>query len=384
MRLTCPNCGAQYEVPDDIIPTAGRDVQCSSCGNTWFQTHPDHPLEAEAEPEDTAAQEVEEETASASPQDETEPEPFEEVEPPELSIAPESDAPPHDAVSHNEQDVDPDDLDLGGTDWDLETEEAWAEPERNEKTAEPAETEDDDEFYEDLEEEVTDESGAEDPAWQDQAADSEEHAPDQEDTSAHGEEQSQEPPPERVRRGIDDSVADILREEAAYEFQARAAEEPQSLETQGDLGLDDAAAENPVDDTDPVAARVNRLRGEEKPKLRKAAVANPHATRRDLLPDIEEINSTLRSTEMPKRKADPRKAIDVRARRGKGFRLGFCVVLLIAAAAIFVYSSHASLSQRYPEAAPYIESFMASANGTRIWLDDKVTQLFLKLNDMTG
>lgn len=38
MRLICPNCGAQYEVPDEVIPVAGRDVQCSSCGHTWFQT----------------------------------------------------------------------------------------------------------------------------------------------------------------------------------------------------------------------------------------------------------------------------------------------------------------------------------------------------------
>jgi predicted Zn finger-like uncharacterized protein len=37
MRLTCPNCKAQYEVADSVIPEGGRDVQCSSCGNTWFQ-----------------------------------------------------------------------------------------------------------------------------------------------------------------------------------------------------------------------------------------------------------------------------------------------------------------------------------------------------------
>ena len=43
MRLTCPNCGAQYEVPAEVIPESGRDVQCSNCGDTWFQTHPDHP-----------------------------------------------------------------------------------------------------------------------------------------------------------------------------------------------------------------------------------------------------------------------------------------------------------------------------------------------------
>jgi predicted Zn finger-like uncharacterized protein len=37
MRLTCPGCKAQYEVADSVIPPAGRDVQCSSCGTTWFQ-----------------------------------------------------------------------------------------------------------------------------------------------------------------------------------------------------------------------------------------------------------------------------------------------------------------------------------------------------------
>lgn len=40
MRLNCPNCEAQYEVPDDVIPPEGRDVQCAACGDTWFQPNP--------------------------------------------------------------------------------------------------------------------------------------------------------------------------------------------------------------------------------------------------------------------------------------------------------------------------------------------------------
>lgn len=43
MRLTCPKCNARYEVGQAALPTEGRDVQCSGCGNTWFQAHPDHP-----------------------------------------------------------------------------------------------------------------------------------------------------------------------------------------------------------------------------------------------------------------------------------------------------------------------------------------------------
>ena len=38
MLIKCPNCDAKYEVPNDIIPSAGRDVQCSSCSKTWFVT----------------------------------------------------------------------------------------------------------------------------------------------------------------------------------------------------------------------------------------------------------------------------------------------------------------------------------------------------------
>ncbi|MFB2594918.1 zinc-ribbon domain-containing protein [Paracoccus sp. p4-l81] len=37
MRLTCPNCGAQYALADGVIPTEGRDVECSACNHIWFQ-----------------------------------------------------------------------------------------------------------------------------------------------------------------------------------------------------------------------------------------------------------------------------------------------------------------------------------------------------------
>ncbi len=40
MRLVCPNCDAEYEVDAALIPDTGRDVQCSNCGNAWFQASP--------------------------------------------------------------------------------------------------------------------------------------------------------------------------------------------------------------------------------------------------------------------------------------------------------------------------------------------------------
>ncbi|MBP1806590.1 zinc-ribbon domain-containing protein [Rubellimicrobium aerolatum] len=48
MRLTCPSCGARYDVPAEAIPQAGRDVQCSACGRTWFQAAEPPAEEAEA------------------------------------------------------------------------------------------------------------------------------------------------------------------------------------------------------------------------------------------------------------------------------------------------------------------------------------------------
>ena len=65
MRITCPNCGAQYEVDDTLIPEAGRDVQCSNCGKGWFQarnpepeeTFEDEPVAAET-PEEIAVEDT--------------------------------------------------------------------------------------------------------------------------------------------------------------------------------------------------------------------------------------------------------------------------------------------------------------------------------------
>ena len=38
MRLVCPSCKANYEVPRTAVPIGGREVQCASCGHKWFQT----------------------------------------------------------------------------------------------------------------------------------------------------------------------------------------------------------------------------------------------------------------------------------------------------------------------------------------------------------
>jgi predicted Zn finger-like uncharacterized protein len=37
MQLTCPNCGATYDVPDAALGSAGRKVRCRACDTSWFE-----------------------------------------------------------------------------------------------------------------------------------------------------------------------------------------------------------------------------------------------------------------------------------------------------------------------------------------------------------
>ncbi len=61
----------QYEVPDEVIPVSGRDVQCSNCGDTWFVHHQD-----QAEPEAEEAEQSWDATPEPSaPEPAPEPEP---------------------------------------------------------------------------------------------------------------------------------------------------------------------------------------------------------------------------------------------------------------------------------------------------------------------
>ncbi len=274
MRLTCPSCGAQYEVPDEVIPLDGRDVQCSNCGTTWFQPH-----------------------ASTIAQDEPIPDPS------ELRRAL---------------------TDLGDT----------TDPEEG--------------------------TPAEDLPEQSPAA-------------------AQIKP---ERRDLDPEVKDILQEEAEHEQRLRAAASA-DLETQPDLGLDDT-----TDDVERRArearARMDRLRGpQEDDTSIEEAVANATATatatatrssRRDRLPDIDEINSSLRQSDAPTSGArdegvDP---LEV-APRKSGFARGFAIPLLIVAVLVLLYVNAAALSEAVPALGGALTSYVLFVDQLRVWLDAQIS-----------
>tara|TARA_B100000614_G_C14395863_1_gene431668 strand:- start:76 stop:705 length:630 start_codon:yes stop_codon:yes gene_type:complete len=67
MRLVCPNCKANYEVPRHAVPIGGREVKCASCGHSWFQTRTKKTNDGELiEPENEVIKQDTEEVMSAT------------------------------------------------------------------------------------------------------------------------------------------------------------------------------------------------------------------------------------------------------------------------------------------------------------------------------
>jgi len=267
MRLICPNCGAQYEVAEDVIPQGGRDVQCSNCGHTWFEEPG-----ASERAEQAAMQQAEEPQAALpepEPEPESEPEPEREPEP--------------------------------------------------EQTAEP--------------------------------------------------EQPSVAVPQA--REMAPQVADILREEAAFEQAARRSE-AQPIETQPDLGLE---GRGDTDDQRSREARdrLARLRGEPESGSPEAVAAMAANTpRRELLPDIEEINSTLRSD--PSRAPAEQDAYNSPPPRS-GFRRGFVSVVVAALLGLGVYAGSDRIIDAAPATQGPVTSYVAWVDGLRGWLNDQMQSL---------
>lgn len=277
MRLTCPNCGARYEVPDEVIPPGGRDVQCSNCGDTWFQQHPEGAPISEDE--------------AAAP------------------------AAVHETPEHPEPDA------------------AEVPPEETEEY--PAES-----------------------VW--------------------GDDEEPEPAPPR-RPGMDPAVADILRQEAAREQAARAAQATAGIETQPDLGL-----RPPADEQDErgrqARTRIERLRGtpasvsaEEQAGADQHAAIDP-SSRRNLLPDIEEINSSLTAFDPPEEPEEPAFAEEPEAPvQRSGFRSGFRLAVLIFLLGTTIYLLAPMIANQIPAAEAPLMQYVQVVDTARLWLDAQVS-----------
>ncbi|OHC57731.1 MAG: hypothetical protein A3D16_15660 [Rhodobacterales bacterium RIFCSPHIGHO2_02_FULL_62_130] len=181
------------------------------------------------------------------------------------------------------------------------------------------------------------------------------------------------------RRSLDETLLAVLREEAEREQAARMAEGA-PLQTQPDLGLPAPPPQIAV------ARRIAKLKGEPAVTTAAPPVTAPKAqTRRELLPEIEEINSSLRASS--ERRSGHAAAVSEtmdRARGGGGFRSGFMLVMVLALVAVAVYVMAPKLSAQMPAAAGVLERYVLAVDAGRVWLDGMMRWAIGQLRGQMG
>jgi predicted Zn finger-like uncharacterized protein len=184
-----------------------------------------------------------------------------------------------------------------------------------------------------------------------------------------------------TRQTLAESVLSVLREEAARETAVRREEEPAapppgasgSMETQTEFGLDSAL---PPVATSAAQRHIARLKGPDAdlmPDLMRDPVpeAGPKAAaRRDLLPDIEEINSTLRpDTDRSDMETGTDDVQPSQRPRRRGFRSGFVLMMIVSVVLAMAYVMAPRIIAQIPGSAPAMRAYVAGVDHGRLWLD---------------
>jgi predicted Zn finger-like uncharacterized protein len=165
--------------------------------------------------------------------------------------------------------------------------------------------------------------------------------------------------------GVDESVLAILRDEAEREVSARNAE-GRPLEMQADLGIE--ASMNAAQ------KRTAMLRAED------TDVAAKPSARRDLLPDVEEINSTLRPSERAEEE-DAEAGAGTEAERGRSsFRSGFMMMMVIAVLGLVAYLTAPQLSSQVPALERPLSAYVGFVDMMRLQLDGLMQSATLAIN----
>lgn len=329
MRLVCPNCEAKYEVPEDAIPESGRDVQCANCGHAWYQMRP------RSGGAETAAAPV------VPPVPEVMPEPEPVIEPAvqvveEVPVAAKEVVPEAVAAVEAAETVVEEPAPVSEA-----SAEAMAEAEAPAAVADVAAAVE--EAPVEVEAETAPEVGTE--ALLAAAAVPAAYA-------------------------VDDSVLAILREEAEREAQARRAEGAKPLETQVDLGIEAAIPETrkPANIPAPAAA-LAAVETDDKPE-----------DRRTRLPDVEEINSTLRPAEGSPDGDGMADAVPMPAEARSSFRSGFLLVLTVAILGSAIYGAADSLAEAVPALAGPLKAYVGFVDGLRLHLDGLMQSATVSIN----
>lgn len=249
MRITCPNCSAQYEIDASLLPDEGREVQCSACSHVWFQASP----------------------RAAPPA------------PPPPPIVPEP-----------------------GTTTKVEIDTDAAETDQSPAVSQVA--------------------------------------------------------PQPAPKPVDEKVLGILREEAAFEAEARA-RDAERLESQPELGLQGSAPwpRTPGTEPEPETVPVEPRKGGRDPVVQAA------------FPDIEDISATLEPIQS-KRKTDEGQ-IDLPAtaqERNRSFLRGLVIPIALGIILIALYIAAPQLSASLPALEPALTSYVGLVDGLRMSLAEMI------------
>jgi len=198
-------------------------------------------------------------------------------------------------------------------------------------------------------------------------------------------------------RTLDETVLAVLREEAEREAAARRAEAAVAakapviakpviaqpvIETQTEMPL-------AQDQSSMTAAvrRIARLRSAEPvPEPVVVAPPPPPRSRREMLPAIEEINSTLRATN--DRNSIEDKAISETMNEGgpasRRFRSGFLTLVVLAVVLVLLYVFAPLIAARVPALAGLATGYREVADAARLGLDRELRALIDALRGLAG
>lgn len=398
MRLVCPNCEAKYEVPEDAIPETGRDVQCANCGHAWYQMRSRAPLAESTSAPVAAPASAPAASHAAAPVAEIADAPaaiaatsddaksdigqFGDSTPEDLSVADAAvpaptvervseveDAAPVDepAALMAEPEVpvvgDASDMTVGGEAPVPADAVAEAVPSLEESIEVSSDVPDVPDVPDVAEEVATVSLVGAVPALEASVVES---LVATEATETEAEPEVQDRPDVAatttapVAYAVDESVLAILREEADREAQARRAEAAKPLETQTDLGIEAAIPAIPAKPVESVA------------------VTAAEATRRTRLPDVEEINSTLRPSETAVEEGAVSEAAPAEGR--SSFRSGFLLVLTVAILGSALYGSADALASAVPSLAGPLKAYVSFVDGLRLHLDGLMQSATVAIN----
>jgi predicted Zn finger-like uncharacterized protein len=186
------------------------------------------------------------------------------------------------------------------------------------------------------------------------------------------------------RRSLDDTVLEVLREEAAREAAVRRAETPPPIEVQTDLGL---APPPPLLPPSVLLAARERFAdlSVSPDELTSEEDMQPlPASRRELFPDIEEINSTLRARSEPRGDESEAETETYVGADRRGFRSGFVMIILIAVLLSLVYAMAPRIVAAVPASESAMQAYVDGVDRARLGVDAALQSAIQSLRSLSG